>query len=235
MSDILKAVDVHKSYPMGGRPLSVLRGANLAIRRGELLVIVGASGVGKSTLLHILGALDQPDEGQVLYNGQDVFALRRAKQDVLRNRTFGFVFQFYYLLPEFSALENVMMPAMIGRGVFQWLGVRAKVRRKAEELLERFGLADRMKHRPNQLSGGEEQRVAIARALINEPSILLCDEPTGNLDEKTSVDIMDTILRLNRDTGQTTVIVTHDLSLARRADRVVRLHDGRVEKWKAGK
>jgi len=229
MSDVLKAVDIHKSYRMGGRPLRVLRGASLAITKGELLVIVGASGVGKSTFLHILGALDEPDGGQVLYDGKDVFALSHSRQDAIRNRTFGFVFQFYYLLPEFTAMENVLMPAMVGRGVLNWLSTRSRIRSKARELLARLGLAERLRHRPSQLSGGEQQRVAIARALINDPPILLCDEPTGNLDEKTSEEIIDILWKLNRDTGQTTVIVTHNTELARRADRVVQLTDGHIE------
>ena len=231
MSEILQAVDVHKSYRVGRERLHVLRGVNLSVKTGEILAVVGASGVGKSTLLHILGALDEPDQGRVLYDGQEVFKLSHAKQDAIRNRTFGFVFQFYYLLPEFTALENVLMPAMVGRGVVGWLRSRRRLRRKATELLERLGLGGRLRHRPSQLSGGEEQRVAIARALINAPSVLFCDEPTGNLDENTSVEIMDTLIGLNRETGQTTVIVTHDASLAKRADRVVRMHDGKVGKW----
>jgi len=239
MSEILKAVDIHKSYVVGRSPLQVLRGASLSVNRGELLAIVGASGVGKSTFLHILGALDRPDRGQVLYDGQDVFALRSSRQDVIRNRTFGFVFQFYYLLPEFTALENVLMPAMVSRGVLGWISTRAEKRRKGREILTSLGLGERLAHRPNQLSGGEQQRVAIGRALINDPPVLLCDEPTGNLDEKTSEGIIDTLWRLNRETGQTTIIVTHNLDLAFRADRVVHLTDGHLEPmeppagWKA--
>jgi lipoprotein-releasing system ATP-binding protein len=229
MSEILKAVDIHKSYVVGRSPLKVLRGASLSVNKGELLAIVGASGVGKSTFLHILGALDRPDRGRVLYDGQDVFELKSSRQDVLRNRTFGFVFQFYYLLPEFTALENVLMPAMVGRGVLGWISARSEKRRKGREILERLGLGERLAHRPSQLSGGEQQRVAIGRALINDPPVLLCDEPTGNLDEKTSEGIIDTLWRLNRETGQTTIIVTHNLELAFRADRVVHLTDGHIE------
>jgi lipoprotein-releasing system ATP-binding protein len=229
MSEILKAVDINKSYTVGRSPLHVLRGASLSVKLGELLAIVGASGVGKSTFLHILGALDRPDRGQVFYDGQDVFALRASRQDALRNRTFGFVFQFYYLLPEFTALENVLMPAMVSRGVLGWLSTRAQKRRKAREILGSLGLGERLAHRPNQMSGGEQQRVAIGRALINDPPVLLCDEPTGNLDEKTSEGIIDTLWRLNRETRQTTIIVTHNLDLAFRADRVVHLTDGHVE------
>ena len=229
MSKILEAVDIHKSYRMGGRPLTVLRGASLTVGKGELLSIVGASGVGKSTFLHILGALDRPDRGKVLYDGTDVFSLSPARQDAIRNRTFGFVFQFYYLLPEFTALENVLMPAMVGRGVIGWLAARSRLRKKAAELLGRLGLGERLRHRPSQLSGGEQQRVAIARALINDPPVLLCDEPTGNLDEKTSEGIIETLWRINRDTGQTTVMVTHNRDLAGRGDRVVHLTAGRIE------
>jgi lipoprotein-releasing system ATP-binding protein len=234
MSDILQAVDVHKSYVIGSSRLEVLRGANLTVPRGELLAVVGASGVGKSTLLHVLGALDEPDSGQVLLNGENIFALSRARQDAIRNRTFGFVFQFYYLLPEFTALENVLMPAMVGRSVFGWMRSRGKLRKKAVELLEQLGLGGRLRHRPTQLSGGEQQRVAIARALINDPPVLLCDEPTGNLDEKTSVDIVDALWALNRDSGLTTVIVTHNMDLARRAHRIVHLTEGRVEALPSG-
>jgi lipoprotein-releasing system ATP-binding protein len=229
MSEILKAVDIHKSYVVGRSPLRVLRGANLSVKKGELLAIVGASGVGKSTFLHILGALDRPDQGHVLYDGQDVFALSHSRQDAIRNRTFGFVFQFYYLLPEFTALENVLMPAMVSHGVLGWLSARSEKRRKGRELLERLGLGARLHHRPSQLSGGEQQRVAIGRALINDPPVLLCDEPTGNLDEKTSDGLIDALWRLNHDTGQTTIIVTHNMDLAFRADRVVHLTDGHIE------
>ena len=229
MSEILQVVDVHKSYRMGREHLHVLRGASLVVETGELLVIVGASGVGKSTLLHVIGALDRPDQGQVLYDGKNIFALSHARQDAIRNRTFGFVFQFYYLLPEFTALENVLMPAMVGKGVLAWLGSRRRLRRKARELLTQLGLGERLRHRPSQLSGGEQQRVAIARALINDPPILLCDEPTGNLDEHTAEDIMNTLCALNRESGQTTVMVTHNRDLAARADRVVHLTEGRIE------
>ena len=232
MSKILRAVDIHKSYRMGRDKLHVLRGVNLSVNEGEILAVVGASGVGKSTLLHILGALDAPDRGEVLYSGRNIFELSHGQQDAIRNRTFGFVFQFYYLLPEFTALENVLMPAMVGRSVLGWFGTRRRLRKKARELLERLGLGERVRHRPSQLSGGEEQRVAIARALVNDPPILLCDEPTGNLDEHTAEGITDALWKLNRETGQTTVLVTHNAELARRAHRVVHLTEGRVEPMK---
>ena len=229
MSDLLQAVDVYKGYPMGSGRLEVLRGASLAVAKGELVAIVGASGVGKSTFLHVLGALDTPDKGRVFYGGEDVFALSASRQDALRNRAFGFVFQFYYLLPEFTALENVLMPAMVGRGVLAWLASRGRLRRKAADLLGRFGLGARLRHRPAQLSGGEQQRVAIARALINDPAVLLCDEPTGNLDEKTADAVLDDLWTLHRDAGLTTVIVTHNMDVARRAHRIVHLREGRLE------
>jgi lipoprotein-releasing system ATP-binding protein len=229
MSEFLAAVDIRKSYAMGSSRLEVLRGASVTVAKGELLAIVGASGVGKSTFLHIVGALDEPDSGEVFVDGESLFRLSRARQDAIRNRTFGFVFQFYYLLPEFTALENVLMPAMVGRGVFGWMAARSRLRRKATELLGRLGLGERLRHRPAQLSGGEQQRVAIARALINDPPILLCDEPTGNLDEKTSEGILCALWTLNRDAGLTTVIVTHNMDLARRAHRVVRMTEGRIE------
>ncbi len=229
MNELLVATDVVKSYPMGAGRLEVLRGATLAVAKGELVAIVGASGVGKSTFLHVLGALDTPDSGRVVYEGEDVFALPPARQNALRNRAFGFVFQFYYLLPEFTAIENVLMPAMVARGPLAWLAARGKIRRKAEALLDQLGLSARMKHRPSQLSGGEQQRVAIARALINDPAVLLCDEPTGNLDEATAEGVLDALFALNRDAGLTTVIVTHNADLAARAHRLVRMAEGRVE------
>ena len=228
MSDFLSATDVFKSYPMGSGKLEVLRGATLSVAKGELVAVVGASGVGKSTFLHVLGALDTPDSGRVVYQGEDVFALPPRRQDALRNKAFGFVFQFYYLLPEFTALENVLMPAMVGRGVLGWAASRGRIRRKAADLLERMGLGGRMNHRPSQMSGGEQQRVAIARALINDPAVILADEPTGNLDEHTSEGIVNDLWALNRDNGLTTVIVTHNLDLAKRAHRVVRMADGVV-------
>ena len=230
MSDLLKCVGLCKSYGKGERRVDVLTGADLTVERGELLAVVGASGVGKSTLLHLMGALDRPDSGSVLYEGTEVFAGSTRRQDRLRNRTFGFVFQFYHLLPEFTALENVLMPAMVRYGLAGWFGRRRVVRKKGAELLERFGLGERLSHRPGQLSGGEQQRVAIARALINEPSLLLCDEPTGNLDEKTSGEIMRHLVELNRG-GQTLVLVSHDAGIAGSADRIVHLTGGQIEPY----
>ena len=231
MSNILECVNLEKSYGKGPQRVRVLNGLNLAVETGELLAIVGASGAGKSTLLHLMGALDRPDAGQVFYQGVNIFSGPRRQQDLLRNRTFGFVFQFYHLLAEFTALENVVMPAMVRYSVLGWLRHRRQVRQRAKDLLTDMGLSARMRHRPGQLSGGEQQRVAIARALINEPSVLLCDEPTGNLDETTSTEIMAQLVALNR-AGQTLVIVSHDSDIAAAAHRIVHLTGGRVEPYR---
>jgi lipoprotein-releasing system ATP-binding protein len=224
---ILRAVDVHKVYRIGSEDLEVLKGVSLEINRGDFIGIIGPSGVGKSTLLHILGALDEPSRGAVLCGDIDVYRLNDRKRSQFRNRRVGFVFQFYYLLPEFTALENVMMPAMIVTGGGK--GRAGTVKERAETLLEEVGLAGRMKHRPNQLSGGEQQRVAIARALMNEPDLLLADEPTGNLDSHNSRMIVDLFLKLNAEKRQTTVLVTHDESLAVKTKKIVRMFDGKIQ------
>jgi len=229
MSDaILEAVDLTKSYGKGHTLVEVLRGASVSVRPGEFVAVVGPSGAGKSTLLHIMGGLDTPDGGAVLYKGRPISKMWGGRLDVVRNRVFGFVFQFYHLLREFDAVENVLMPLMIRTGPFGWLRRRRDARRAAVEILERLGLGERLTHRPSELSGGERQRVAIARALAGKPEILLCDEPMGNLDEKTSVGITELLLELNRE-GQTMVVVTHDRSLAAKADRTVEIHGGRIE------
>jgi len=221
MSSVLECRAVEKTYHDGQRELHILRGVDLEVREGELLAISGPSGVGKSTLLHIMGTLDVPTGGTVLYRGKDLFRLPRAEVNRIRNEEIGFVFQFYHLLPEFTALENVMMPALC-------MGQRRKaVCARAEQLLDRVGLADRMRHKPGQLSGGEQQRVAIARALFNDPGIVLTDEPTGNLDERTGASIVDLLFRLHEE-GVTLVIVTHDEELAARAARWVHLHEGKA-------
>ncbi len=225
---ILEAIDLAKSYGKGHTRVDVLRGASLSVARGELVAVVGASGAGKSTLLHIMGGLDTPGGGNVLYKGQPISRMWGGRLDMVRNRVFGFVFQFYHLLREFDAVENVLMPRMIRAGALTWLRERRAARREALEILKRLGLGERVTHRPSQLSGGEQQRVAIARALAGGPEILLCDEPTGNLDEVTSVGIVDLLLDLNRQ-GQTMVVVTHDRSLAAKADRTVEIHRGRIE------
>lgn len=210
-----------KSYPAisGGR-IEVLKNVNLTIMRGEVVSIVGESGSGKSTLLHILGALDRPDSGDVLFQGTDIFTGSDDALSVFRNRRLGFVFQFHHLLPEFSALENVFMPALIA-GVSM---DKAKVR--AAELLASVGLSDRSDHRPAELSGGEKQRVAIARALMNEPDLVLADEPTGNLDEQTAEYLHAELIRLSREMGQTFVLVTHNSAFAAMADRTLTLDHG---------
>jgi lipoprotein-releasing system ATP-binding protein len=220
---VLECRGIHKTFFDGSRKLHILRGVNLAAQPGRILAISGQSGTGKSTLLHIMGTLDTPTEGTVLFRGVDVFRQNGGFLNRLRNRDIGFVFQFYHLLPEFSALENVMVPGLSkGRG-------RASCRARAEELLDKVGLTERLTHKPGQLSGGEQQRVAIARALFNEPGVVLADEPTGNLDEGTGAGIVDLLWRLNADDGVTIVLVTHDLELARRAHTWAVLHEGVVE------
>ena len=225
---LLSTSDLHKHYRMGDENLHVLHGVNLSIQRGEWLAILGASGSGKSTLLHLLGGLDRPNKGQVHFNGQDVFSLRSNDLDRYRNRHAGFVFQFYHLLPELTALENVLIASMIGRSMLGWLGVKAKMHRRAAEVLDRVGLAERLHHRPAKLSGGERQRVAIARSLMNEPDVLLADEPTGNLDAETGGQILDVMGDLHRD-GQTIVMVTHDQRIAEVASRCLTLVAGRLQ------
>lgn len=224
---ILQAEGLFKSYRMGATIVEVLRGVDLTVRAGEFLAVVGASGSGKSTLLHILGALDTPDTGLVRFRERALGKLSNGGLNKFRNRSVGFVFQFYHLLDELNVLENVMLPAMAGSGLLGWLAGRYRVRKKAAELLEQFGLADRLRHKPYQLSGGERQRVAIARALVNEPPLLLADEPTGNLDSATGEGILSVLEQLNSD-GQTIVMVTHDPNIADRATRIVTLADGKI-------
>lgn len=224
---ILAATGLHKRYRMGTAELHVLRGVDVELHHGEMLAILGRSGSGKSTLLHLLGGLDQPDDGTVLFNQENLFKYSGGKLDRYRNQHVGFVFQFYHLLPELSAVENVTIGAMLGSSVLGWPGRKKKVRERAQMLLERVGLTDRMKHRPSKLSGGERQRVAIARALINEPDVLLADEPTGNLDADTGGAILELFHELH-DEGQTMVMVTHDQNVADAADRVVTLVRGQL-------
>jgi ABC-type lipoprotein export system ATPase subunit len=225
---ILKAEELHKSYRMGATEVKVLKGANLNIKKGEFVAIIGASGSGKSTLLHILGALDKPSSGVVTFEKRDLSRFRAGQLNKFRNKMVGFVFQFYHLLDELSVLENVFLPAMTSKSMIGWLACRRQAKNRAKELLAQLGLAERIKHKPYQLSGGERQRVAIGRALMNEPRLLLADEPTGNLDSATGNGILDVLETLNR-AGQTIVMVTHDERIARRAGRTVTLVDGKIE------
>jgi len=226
---IIKADGIYKSYQMGVSEVKVLNGIDLAVRKGEFVAIVGSSGSGKSTLLHILGSLDKPDKGVVLVEGQDISLVGSRKLNKFRNKMVGFVFQFYHLLDELSVLENIVLPAIVSKGVIGWLMCRKAARKRAEGLISMLGLAERAKHKPYQLSGGERQRTAIGRALINEPKILLADEPTGNLDSITGNGILEIFEGLNK-AGQTIIMVTHDERVARRAGRVIRLTDGKIAK-----
>lgn len=220
--------DLHKSYRRGNVPVPVLKGIDLEIREGEFTCIVGQSGSGKSTLLHLLGTLDVPDQGEIHLDGHRIDNMPARKKEQLRNREFGMIFQFYHLLPELTMLENVLIPRMIQDGVFKYMRNRGAYRRRALELLELVGLQDRIHHRPSQMSGGEMQRTAIARALVSEPSVLLADEPTGNLDRENGQEVMQTLLRLQREQSLTIVMVTHDETIADSADQLIRLVDGRV-------
>ena len=219
---VLDARGLVKRYPTADGALEVLSGLDLEVRVGEMVAVVGESGTGKSTLLHLLGALDRPTEGTVLFRGEDVFAKGDEALAQFRNRALGFVFQFHHLLPEFSALENVEMPALIAGRDF------SDARARAQGLLAGLGLADRTDHRPSQLSGGEQQRVAVARALMNRPGLVLMDEPTGNLDVATATRLHDELRRLSREEDAAFVVVTHNPALAALADRVLRLEDGRL-------
>ncbi|MFQ5790599.1 MAG: ABC transporter ATP-binding protein [Acidobacteriota bacterium] len=221
MSDpLLEARGLVKGYMSGGLYLPVLRGCDLAVSHGEMVAVLGASGVGKSTLLHVLGILDTPEKGSVFIEGRSVFSLREPERTLLRNRAIGFIFQFHHLLPEFTALENVMMPLLIGRTP------PARAAEKAQGLLASLGLSERGHHRPSQLSGGEQQRVAVARALVSEPRLVLADEPTGNLDSKTGDELVALMQHLHRERGLTSVVVTHNEKIAAGCDRVLYMEDG---------
>jgi ABC-type lipoprotein export system ATPase subunit len=220
MSDNLLVVhDVHKIFKIGEQTINVLKGINLTIRRGEIVTIFGPSGAGKSTLLNILGGISKPTFGKVFLNGIDIYNLNDKNLSYLRNKKIGFVFQFYNLLPEFTTLENVILPSLISK---------EKLVQRGKELLEELGLKDRLNHRPSELSGGEQQRVALARALINNPDILLADEPTGNLDSLNANNLFELILRINEKKGQTIVIVTHDEGFAKRSKRIIEIRDGKI-------
>ena len=217
---IIKAKGLHKFYKTQEAKLHVIKGINLSVAKGEFLSLLGASGAGKSTLLHLLSGLDMPSQGEVLLNERNLYTIGNKDRALIRNRDIGFVFQFYHLFPEFSALENVMLPAMIKRESF------SKIKTKALELLETVGLKDRTSHHPSALSGGEQQRVAIARSLINAPQVLFCDEPTGNLDSVTGEKICKLLKYLNKAEGYTVIIATHSKEIADISSRVLFIKDG---------
>ncbi len=219
---LLDARGIHKSYRDGERTLNVLTGADFHVKRGESVAIVGRSGAGKSTLLHLLGALDQPSEGEIMLDGEDFSKLGSAALAHIRSQKVGFIYQFHHLLPEFSALENVLLPGMINRQPTAYLTQRAR------QLLENVGLAERTEHRPTKLSGGEQQRVALARALMNNPLLVLADEPTGDLDQKTGREVMDFVLGQTVGEGRSLVIVTHDPAVAARTNRTYQLENGKL-------
>ncbi|HEV2295469.1 MAG TPA: ABC transporter ATP-binding protein [Tepidisphaeraceae bacterium] len=227
---ILKATAVRKTFRMGDSTVQVLKHADVTIRAGEFLAIEGRSGSGKSTLLHILGALDAADDGRIEYEGQDIARMSGTERSRLRNTQFGFVFQFYHLLPELNVLENAALASMIEHSWLRFLSHKREIHQRAVDILKQLGMDHRLKHRPNQLSGGERQRVAIARALMNQPKVLFADEPTGNLDAETGKQIMAVLETLHRERGQTIVMVTHDRTVAKKADRVLVLKDGKLEK-----
>jgi len=223
---MLRADNLHKVYKDGKKELHVLKGVSLELRKDEVVAIVGPSGAGKSTLLHILGGIDKPSSGRVFLDNSDFYSMDDANRARFRNQKIGFVFQFYHLLPDFTALENVMLPGLIKASSFR--KKPSGIKNIAETLLEDVGLQKRMHHRPGELSGGEQQRVAIARALINNPKMLLCDEPTGNLDSEMGLEILSILFNLNKKHKTLVVIVTHDEEIARRTGRVVEMKDGKI-------
>jgi lipoprotein-releasing system ATP-binding protein len=225
----IAAQGIVKNYRKGSMKIPVLRGVDYAVQRGKFHAIVGQSGSGKSTLLHILGTLDSPDKGQVEFEGRRIDNLPTLKRDRLRNQKIGMIFQFYHLLPELTTLENVLSPVMIAEGVWRYWLRKQTIRQRAEQLLDMVGLSHRLGHKPRELSGGEMQRAAIARSLIASPSLLLADEPTGNLDRKNGREILDILRTLNAEENLTIVMVTHDPVIAAEADEAVRLVEGRVE------
>ena len=222
---VLRAIDIHKSYFMGNHEIKVLKGVDLEIYEGEIVAIVGPSGVGKSTLLHIMGTLDRPTKGRIEIDSKDVFSLDDDQLADFRNKTVGFIFQFHHLLPEFTALANVAIPGLI-RG-----SNSTETWQRAKALLEEVGLSDRAGHKPVELSGGEQQRVAVARALMNEPRVILADEPWGNLDLKAGRSLHKLLWRLSREKNQSLVVVTHNRELAEKADRIFELYDGRIRSF----
>jgi ABC-type lipoprotein export system ATPase subunit len=227
---LIRLADIHKSYRLGEASVAVLKGVSLTIRRGEMMALMGASGSGKTTLMNLLGCLDRPTSGRYWLDGQEVSGLSADERALVRHRKIGFVFQSFNLLPRTSALENVMMPLTYGLPGLSYRDCR----RRAQDLLERVGLGDRMCHEPSQLSGGQQQRVAIARALVARPSLLLADEPTGNLDSHTGEEILRMFQRLNAEQGITLVLVTHDPEVATHAGRVIRMRDGGIDDGSIG-
>jgi len=219
---IIKSNSISKEYKTGALPLTVLKKIDIEIRSGDFITIVGSSGAGKSTLLHILGALDRPTNGTVEYHGDDLYKLSDSRRASIRNEKFGFVFQFYHLMPEFTALENVMMPGLILRKEINVL------KKPAQNLLDAVGLTERSKHFPNQLSGGEQQRVAIARSLLNKPDILFADEPTGNLDETSSAAVINLLQKLQKEMNFTLIMVTHNTEIARLGTTKLKIKNGRL-------
>lgn len=235
MTAHLHAEGLKKAYRKGrSLEVPVLHGVDFSIEQGEMVAIVGASGSGKSTLLHLLGLLDGPDAGQIFLNGDRIDNLPDRRRDHLRNSAFGFVFQSYHLMPELTALENVLLPHLIRLSPWAWFSQKKQLKRDAAMWLERVGLGHRAKHKPTELSGGEMQRAAIARSLAGNPQIILADEPTGNLDAETGESVMKLLRDLNREQSMTMMIVTHDLNVARQADRIVRLNQGLVEQYVPG-
>ena len=231
--DLIIASGLTKAYRRHKTAVPVLKGVDFAAERGKITAIIGQSGSGKSTLLHLLGTLDRPDSGEIIFDGARIDSLPTRQQDRFRNRQLGMIFQFYHLLPELTLLENVLTPAMISYGALQYWRNGREIRERAKHLIEMVGLSHRMKHRPRELSGGEMQRTAIARALVTNPSLLLADEPTGNLDHETGSSILQLLRQLNEEHGLTIVMVTHDESIANQCDALVRLKGGKVERLEA--
>jgi len=225
---MLTATNLRKTYRRNADQVKVLQGLSLDVHAGEFLSVVGASGSGKSTLLHLLGTLDVPDEGTISLNGRRIDNVSSRERDELRNKVFGYIFQFYHLLPEFNTLDNVLMPAYISNSFVKWFSTRREWRKRAAEMLERVGLSHRLTHRPRELSGGEMQRAAVARALLCRPQILMADEPTGNLDAGIGGEIVALLRELNREDGVTIVMVTHNLEIANTTDRVLRMTHGKL-------
>jgi lipoprotein-releasing system ATP-binding protein len=221
MGNLIETKHIHKSFKTAAGELAILRDINMSIAEGEILGIVGASGAGKSTLLHILGALDKPSSGEILFQGKDVVSLNDTMLAEFRNASIGFVFQFHHLLPEFNSLENVMLPGLISNRPYE------EIEKQAKQLLDELGLSKRIKHRPGELSGGEQQRVAVARALVQNPKVVLADEPTGNLDTATGEALFDIFIELNKKNRTTFVIVTHNKTLSDNCHRVLEMADGK--------